>query len=91
MGGCRNISTAEMCLTNQWLYTARLSGGVPGFFVPLFSRFFIAGECRGYKAWCFTLSMFFHIAGTMLCSPSLLFLVSLLPNKTAQKRAASMI
>jgi len=45
----------ESALLYGELYTARLSGGVPGFFMPLLFGFFIGEKWRGYKAWCFTL------------------------------------
>ena len=35
VGGCGDDGAGEMRFTFGKLYTARLSGGVPGFFVPL--------------------------------------------------------
>jgi len=64
--------------------------GCRGFLCRYCLDFFIAGKWRGYKAVLYLL-IIFHIAGTMLYCPELLFPVSLLPDKAAQKRAASMI
>ena len=54
-GGCGNVRAAGMCGAFGELYTARFSGGVPGFFVPLLFGIFYSQKWRGYKAWYFTL------------------------------------
>jgi len=48
VGGCGDVGAGVMCFTFGKLYTARLSGGVSGFFVPLLFGFIYSQIVR-YK------------------------------------------
>ena len=60
---------AGMCFAFRCAIYSQAFGRGAGVFVLLLFVFFTASKCRGYKAWCFTLSIFLHIAGTMLYCP----------------------